>query len=123
MARSISAVTRASIRSELAGRYALPPGEYLDVPVERIVLLGPALDLAGGDVGLIVVLRVTLAAVGHQLDQRHSLAPAGPVHRLPGDLVGGDHIVAVGPDARDAVADRLVLEAASRRSAWLVGVE
>ena len=52
-------------------RFGLWPG--------RIVLPGPALNLSGRDVGLVVVFRVALAAVGHQLDEGDALAPAGAV--------------------------------------------
>ena len=97
--------------------------ELADVAVERIVLPGPALDLAGRHVRLVVVLRVTLSPVGHQLDQRDASSRARPVHRLLGDLVRRQHVVAVGPDAGNAVADRLVHQAARAAVCLLVGVE
>src|SRR4051812_37811535 len=48
------------------GRNTMLLGELADVAIQRIVLAGPAFDLAGGYVGLIVVLRVALPPVGHE---------------------------------------------------------
>jgi hypothetical protein len=93
---------------ELGRGHALGAGAPLDVAVERVVLAGPALDLAGGNIGLVVVLGVALPPVGHQLDQGHAFPAAGPRHGVTSDLVRRDHVVAVRPHARDAVAGGLV---------------
>ena len=104
---------------QLVGTDALALRQRLHVAVERIVLPSPALDLAGGHVRLVVVLRVALPPVRHELEQRHALAAPRPVHRVPGDPIHLEHVVAVGANAGDAVACRLVGQPLGR--ALLVG--
>src|SRR6476469_10547698 len=69
--------------------------QHADVPVDRIVLPFPALDLAIGDVRLIVVLRVPLAPIGHQLDQGDALAAARAIDGVARRVVRRKHVVAV----------------------------
>src|SRR5512140_323055 len=80
------------------------------VPVDRIVLLLPLVDLARRNVRLVVVLRVPLATVRHELDQRDTLATPRAIDRLASHIVRREHIVAVGANAGNAVRHRLVLE-------------
>ncbi len=53
---------------------------------------------------------MTLPPVRHQLDERDAAATAGAVHRLAGDPIHLEHVVAVGSNTRYAVADALVGE-------------
>ena len=69
-------LTRASIASSSAVETPCCVAELADVAVDRIVLAGPAVDLAGWHVRLVVVLRVTLSPIGHQLDQASTPSPA-----------------------------------------------
>src|SRR3569623_2383317 len=84
--------------------------EHANVAVDRIVLLLPLVDLTCGDVRLIVVLRVSLAAIGHELDQRHTFAAAGTIHGIARHIVRCEHVVAIRANARNTVGERLVLE-------------
>src|SRR6185312_8358340 len=59
---------------QLAGRDALRTLQVRDVPVHRIVRRRPPRDLPLGDVRLVVVLRVSFAAIREQFDQCHTLA-------------------------------------------------
>ena len=54
--------------------------------------------------------RVRRRAVGDGLDEGRPVAGARARDRLPRRLVDGEHVAAVDPQARDAVADRLVDE-------------
>src|SRR5688500_8254724 len=85
-------------------------GQPPDVAIDRVVLPLPPLDLAGRDIRLIVVLCVALAAIREELDERDAAAGTGPVDRAFGDIVDGQHVVAVRLVARHAVADGLVDE-------------
>ena len=82
-------------RRELLGRTP-SSREPRDVPRDRIVLALPPLDLAGGHVRLVVVLRVALPAVRHQLDDRVALAAPRAIDRALRRLVRRDDVVAVG---------------------------
>jgi hypothetical protein len=78
------------------------------VTIERIILPGPTVDLTSRHIRLIVVLRVSFSPIGHQLDQGDAFTSPGPLHRLLGDLVCGEHVIAVGLHTGDAVPSRLV---------------
>src|SRR5665213_88427 len=69
--------------------------QHADVAVDRVILLFPALDLAGWHVRLIVVLRVTLAAIGHELNERHTVAAARARDRIVRRIVRREHIVPI----------------------------
>src|SRR5664279_2134822 len=84
--------------------------QHAHVAIDGIVLLLPALDLAVGDVRLIVVLRVSLATIRHELDERDTLSAPRAIDRIARDIVRREHIVAVRANARNAVRHRLVLE-------------
>ena len=84
--------------------------QHAHVAIERIVLRGPAIDFAVRHVRLVVVLGVTAAPIRHEFDQRDAAARSRAIDRAPRRLVHGEHIVAVGAIARDAIARRFVDE-------------
>ena len=65
----------------------------------------PLLDLFARAVGEVAhAFGVRARAIGLAFDQRRPVAGARPAHRLAGDLVNGQHVVAVDLDAGHAVA-------------------
>src|SRR5450432_2875301 len=84
--------------------------QHAYISVDRIILAFPPRNLALRDVRLIVVLRVPLATIRHELDERDALAAARAIDCLARDIVRREHIVAVGAHTRNAVRHRLVLE-------------
>src|SRR6185437_12777828 len=81
-----------------------------DVAIERIILRLPALDLSIGDIRLIVVLRVSLAPVRDELNERDTLAAARAINGASRDIVRGEHIVAIGLLAGNSIGHRLVAQ-------------
>src|SRR6185437_7755895 len=67
--------------------------EHGTVAVERVILRLPSLNLSLGDVRLVVVLRVSLATIRDQLDERDALAAPRAIHGASGDVVRGKHVV------------------------------
>ena len=104
-------------RVELRLRDAELAGEARDVAVDGIVLTGPALPFPFGHVRLVVVLRVPLPPIGHRLDQRDTVAPAGAIDRLLRGIVDRDDVVAVDGLAVDIMED----EERSRASGMMFG--
>src|SRR6185295_3170852 len=88
--------------------------QLLHVAVDRVVLLGPPVELVLGHVVLVVVLGVALATVRLDLDELHAVTAPGPLHREPGRLVYREDVVPVHGDGRDAVALRLLREVLHR---------
>ena len=64
----------------------------------------PPVGLSVGYIRLVVVFGVSFATVGEEFDQRHPATGAGTIDRTLGHVVHGQHVVAVGLLAGDAVA-------------------
>src|SRR5581483_7453250 len=99
-------------RMELGIRHAFA-SQHRDISVDRIVRLLPALDLAWRHIGLVVVLRVPLAAIGDELNERWATPLPCAIDGTFGDRIGREHIVAISLLPRNPVTDGLVLEITS----------
>jgi len=82
--------------------------QSLHVTVDRVVLLGPPVELVLGHVVLVVMLGVAFATIRLDLDEVHAVTAPRPLDREPRRLVHREHIVPVHGDGRDTVALRLL---------------
>ena len=73
-----------------------------------MVLLQPLGDFLDWLLAARQLAVAALGTVGHGVDQRRTVAGACPGHRLAHDRANPEHVIAVDPDARHAVADAAV---------------
>src|SRR6266704_3584942 len=88
--------------------------QLLHVAVDRVVCLGPPVELFLGHVVLIVMLGVSLATVRLDLDELHAVTPSGALDGELRRLVHREHVVPVHRHGRDAVALCLLREVLHR---------